>query len=74
MNKKGTASDAWLEFTTYVQDERFPGTPVPFCGLCGNRGAIETTNRVRTPGGDQPWGGSSVIVAEGVPPPAESGK
>lgn len=52
----------WMEFTIYV-DMDFGGKifPVPMCGLCGNQGIVDTTEKAVTPGG-QSCGGKFFCI------------
>jgi hypothetical protein len=47
-------SDLWLEFRGPRDDHDWNGLKMPgnvHCGLCGNRGIVDTVGRVRTHGG-----------------------
>ncbi len=52
MAMKPTPANAWIEFTSYQNIEHLPEKfVIPFCGLCGNKGVIDTRGVVKTPQG-----------------------
>lgn len=47
----GKPSEAWLEFSVFVKDDRPGIDEISICGLCGNSGLISTLGTARTPRG-----------------------
>ena len=47
---KPTPANAWNEFTTFQYVNHLP-FKIPFCGLCGNTGIINTMDKAKTPQG-----------------------
>lgn len=45
---KETPANAWIEFETFQYINHLPGHKIPFCGLCGNSGIIDTRKSVTT--------------------------
>lgn len=41
--------DLWMEFTVIVDS---PIGRIPYCGLCGNMGVVDTRSSAKTPSGD----------------------
>ena len=51
MPMKPTPANAWGEFETFQKVDHLPGHKIPFCGLCGNTGTIDTIGITKTPQG-----------------------
>ena len=47
---KPTPANAWSEFNTFQNVDHLP-FKIPFCGLCGNTGKINTKGTAKTPQG-----------------------